>query len=347
MQQKGSEIDSALRDLQKRFGKHVVYDLEEGPGPTPYAASLIPTGFISLDWVLDGGILPGRVMEIFGPEGVGKTTLVYHLAAAVQRARPGEKCVFVNTEYAFDDDYYMACGGDSSQIIIVNPDDGDQALEATRKFVEAGSPLVIVDSVAGLVPKAELEGAVGDRHIGLMARLMNQSLRIIGPGASRTGSIVIFVNQIRYKIGVTFGNPETTPGGQGLRFHSSVRLDMRRVRSVKSGTDIIGAETRIKCLKNKWGMPWRTAVVEIRFGEGIQRVSDLVNWGDEKGVLVKRGSYYYYIVDDVEVTLGQGRVAATQYLIDHPDLAREVEWALRGALGLVREEKPDSSPETV
>lgn len=324
-------VDQAIEALQKKLSKRVVYNLAKGP-EVDRPEGIIPTGIISLDYLLSGGLLPGRIVELIGMEGVGKTTIAYHLAAAVQRANPDDSVVFVNAEYALDSDYYAKCGGDIERTIVVDPDDGDQALEATRQFVEAGVPLVIVDSVAGLVPRSELAGEVGDQHIGLLARLMNQTMRILGPGCRRTGSIVIFINQIRMAVG-QWGNPETTPGGMGLRFHASARLDMRRVRGIKVADADVGIEARVKVLKLKWGIPQRKAVVQIYFGEGISALADLLMWGEEKGFIARAGSYYYYVpTEGDKVSIGQGQKQAMESLRTETQLADELSGRIRKEL---------------
>lgn len=286
----------------------------------------IPTGTISLDLALGvGGIPKGRVTEIYGPEASGKTTICQHIVAEAQKM--GGTAAFIDMEHALDPAYAARTGVDIKNLLISQPDTGEQALEIAESLIRSGAvDVIVIDSVAALVPRAEIEGDMGDAHMGLMARLMSQALRKLSGAIKQTNTSLIFTNQLREKIGVVFGNPETTPGGRALKFYCSVRLDTRRIQSIKSGSEIIGSRVRVRVVKNKVAPPFRTAEFDIMHDEGISRVGDILDLGVEMEVIDKRGSYYYY-GDDMR--LAQGRENAKDFLRDNPDLANEIEQEIR------------------
>lgn len=298
------------------------------------AVDVIPTGTLSLDLALGvGGIPRGRVTEIYGPEASGKTTICQHIVAEAQKA--GGTAAFIDMEHALDPAYAARTGVDIENLLISQPDTGEQALEIAESLIRSGAvDVIIIDSVAALVPRAEIEGDMGDSHMGLMARLMSQALRKLSGAIRQTNTALVFTNQLREKIGVVFGNPETTPGGRALKFYSSVRLDVRRIQSIKSGTDIIGSRTRVRVVKNKVAPPFRTAEFDIMHDEGISKSGDLIDLAVELGVVDKRGSFYYY-GDDLRIA--QGRENAKDYLKENPDIAAEIEKAIRE---LVLEQHP-------
>jgi recombination protein RecA len=285
----------------------------------------IPTGALSLDIALGvGGIPRGRITEIYGPESSGKTTLAQHIVAEAQRL--GGTCAFVDMEHALDPVYASRCGVDVESLLISQPDMGEQALEITETLVRSGAvDVIVVDSVAALVPRAEIEGDMGDSPMGMQARLMSQALRKLSGAIKQTNTAVVFTNQLRQKIGVMFGNPETTTGGMALKFYASVRLDVRRIQSIKLGSEIIGSRTRVRVVKNKVAAPFRTAEFDIMYNEGISKVGDLLDLGVSMDIIDKRGSYYSY----GDVRLGQGRENSKDYLRENPDLAEEIELAVR------------------
>jgi len=305
-----------------------------------FEVAAIPTGALSLDVALGvGGIPRGRVTEVYGPEASGKTTLCQHIVAETQNM--GGTAAFIDMEHALDASYAAKCGIDIENLLISQPDTGEQALEITESLVRSGAvDLVVIDSVAALVPRAEIEGDMGDAHMGLMARLMSQALRKLSGAIKQTNTAVIFTNQLREKIGVVFGNPETTPGGRALKFYSSVRLDIRRIQSIKSGTDIIGSRVRVRVVKNKVAAPFRTSEFDIMYDEGISRVGDILDMGVDTGIVDKRGSYYYYGED--EVRLGQGRESTKDFLRKNPDITSEIEMKIRA---LVLDEVPEEAVE--
>lgn len=291
----------------------------------------IPTGSLGLDIALGiGGIPRGRITEIYGPEMSGKTTLCYHVIAEAQRV--GGVAAFIDTEHAMDPGYAAKCGVDIESLYISQPDDAEQALEITEALVRSGAvDVVVVDSVAALVPRAEIEGDMGEPHMGLQARLMSQALRKLAGAIKRSNTSVIFTNQLRMKIGVLFGNPETTPGGRALKFYSAVRLDMRRVQSIKEGSNVVGNRTRVWVKKNKVAPPFKQAEFDIMYNEGISREGDLLDVGSEMGIIEKRGSYYSY----GEVRVGQGRENAKQFLRENPSLVEEISNRIREEAGLM------------
>ncbi|HTT61379.1 MAG TPA: recombinase RecA [Bryobacteraceae bacterium] len=320
-------IDVTLSQLDKQFGKGTVLRLGSG---TVMPVAAIPSGSISLDAALGvGGFPRGRVMEIFGPESSGKTTLTLHLIAEAQKA--GGVAAFIDAEHALDPVYARKLGVDVDNLLVSQPDHGEQALEIAGALTNSGAiDVVVVDSVAALVPKAELEGEMGDSHMGLQARLMSQALRKLTGVVSRTGTCMVFINQIREKIGVMFGNPETTTGGRALKFYASVRVDIRRIAALKDGDNVIGNRTRAKVVKNKVAPPFREAEFDILYGEGISREGDLLDLGVSHNLVEKSGSWFSYHAERI----GQGRDNARQFLREHPDLCRKLDGELRHALGL-------------
>jgi recombination protein RecA len=317
----------ALQQMEKQFGKGAVVQLGSN---TVLQVSVIPTGSISLDAALGvGGFPRGRVVEIFGPESSGKTTLALHAIAQAQAA--GGTAAFIDAEHALDPQYARALGVDTDHLIVSQPDYGEQALEITNALVSSNVvDVIVVDSVAALVPKAELEGEMGDSFMGLHARLMSQALRKLTAALSRANACLIFINQIREKIGVMFGSPETTTGGRALKFYSSVRIDVRRIASIKDGDQAVGNRTRIKIVKNKVASPFREAEVDILYGHGISREGDLIDFGAEREVVEKSGSWFSFEGE----RLGQGRDNACRVLKENPEIRDRVEAAIRTKIGL-------------
>ena len=315
-------LDTALADLTKRFGEGAVMRLGEA---SHMEIDVIPTGALSIDIALGvGGIPRGRVTEIYGPEGSGKTTLCQHLAAEAQKL--GGLVAYIDMEHALDPGYIATCGVNVDELLISQPDTGEQALEIAETLIRSGAvALVIIDSVAALVPRAEIEGEMGASHPGLQARLMSQALRKLSGAVKQTNTAMVFTNQLREKIGVMFGNPVTTSGGRALKFYASVRMDVRRVTSIKERGEVIGNRTRVRVTKNKVAPPFRVAEFDIMYNEGISRSGDLLDIAVELGLIEKRGSYYYRN----EENLAQGRENAKQFLRDHPDVADEAEAAIR------------------
>ena len=318
-------LDKALGDLAKRYGEGTVMRLGEAHH---LVVESIPTGSLSLDIALGvGGIPRGRVTEIYGPESSGKTTIAQHIVAEAQKM--GGTAAFVDMEHALDPVYAEACGVDVDNLLVSQPDTGEQALEITEALVRSGAvDVIVIDSVAALVPRAEIEGDMGDAHMGLMARLMSQALRKLSGAIKQTNTAVIFTNQLRQKIGVMFGNPETTTGGNALKFYASVRLDVRRIQSIKVGSDIIGNRTRVRVVKNKVASPFRQAEFDIMYAEGISKVGDLIDLATELEIVTKRGSFYSY----GDLRLAQGRENAKAFLLETPDLFEEIELAVRNQM---------------
>jgi recombination protein RecA len=325
--ERSRQILQTLAQLEKQFGKGAVLRLGS-PNALPVTA--IPSGSISLDAALGvGGFPRGRVIEIFGPESSGKTTLALHLIAEAQAA--GGAAAFVDAEHALDPTYARKLGVDVDNLLVSQPDYGEQALEITQALVSSGViDVVVVDSVAALVPKAELEGEMGDSFMGLHARLMSQALRKLTGAVARANACLVFINQVREKIGVMFGNPETTTGGRALKFYSSVRCEVRRTAALKEGDQVIGNRTRIKVVKNKVAAPFREAEVDILYGQGISREGDLLDVGAECGVVEKSGAWFSFGGE----RLGQGRDNARAFLIEHPQIRHKLDAALRQKLGL-------------
>jgi recombination protein RecA len=315
-------LDKALGDLTKRYGEGTVMRLGEA---THLQVEVIPTGSLSLDIALGvGGIPRGRITEIFGPESSGKTTICQHIIAEEQKI--GGTCAFVDMEHALDPSYAGRCGVDVESLLISQPDMGEQALEITETLVRSGAvDIVVIDSVAALVPRAEIEGDMGDSPMGMQARLMSQALRKLSGAIKQTNTAVVFTNQLRQKIGVMFGNPETTTGGMALKFYSSVRLDVRRIQSIKLGSEIIGNRTRVRVVKNKVAPPFRTAEFDIMYNEGISKAGDLLDLATEHEIIEKRGSYYSL----GDTKLGQGRENAKEFLRENPQMAYDLEQTVR------------------
>ena len=320
-------LETTLSQLRRRFGEGAIMKLGSKPGMDVEAIS---TGALSLDIALGiGGIPKGRVTEIYGPEASGKTTLTQHIIAEAQKA--GGIAAFIDVEHALDPTYAAKCGVHVDDLLISQPDSGEQALEIAEALVRSGAvDVVVIDSVAALVPRAEIEGEMGDAHIGLQARLMSQALRKLSGAISRSNTAVVFTNQLRTKIGVMFGNPETTSGGRALRFYASVRLDIRSREGIKKGGEVIGNRVRVRVKKNKVAPPFKVAEFDIMYNEGISRVGDVLDLGVEAGIIDKRGAYYSY----GEMRLGQGRENAKQFLRDNTELLNELEAQLRQKHGL-------------
>jgi len=326
-------IDVTLSQLDKQFGKGAVLRLGSG---TVMPTASIPSGSISLDAALGvGGFPRGRVVEIYGPESSGKTTLTLHLIAEAQKA--GGVAAFIDAEHALDPGYARKLGVDVDNLLVSQPDHGEQALEIACALTNSGAiAVVVIDSVAALVPKAELEGEMGDNHMGLHARLMSQALRKLTGVVSRTGTCMVFINQIREKIGVMFGNPETTTGGRALKFYASVRVDIRRIAAIKDGESVTGNRTRAKVVKNKVAPPFREAEFDILYGEGISKEGDLLDLGAAQNVIEKSGSWFSYHGERI----GQGRDNARQFLREHPDICRNLDAELRKTLHIENPEEP-------
>jgi len=325
--EKGRSLELALGQIEKRFGKGAIMRLGEASASMQVA--VIPTGSISLDMALGvGGIPRGRVTEIFGPEAAGKSTLAQHIIAEAQKG--GGMAAYIDVEHAMDPTYAAACGINVEELLISQPDTGEQALEIAEALVRSNAvDAVVIDSVAALVPRAEIEGEMGDSLPGLQARLMSQALRKLSGAIARSRAAVIFINQLREKVGIVFGNPEVTPGGRALKFYSSVRIDLRRIESLKQGTQVVGTRVRAKVVKNKVAPPFRTAEFDIMFSgkqAGISREGGLVDLGVESGLIKKLGAFFSY----GELRLGQGREAAKAYLQENPTVAEEIEARIRG-----------------
>jgi recombination protein RecA len=320
-------LDLALAQIDKQFGKGSVMRLGERP---VVQTAVIPTGSIALDVALGVGGLPrGRVIEVYGPESSGKTTVALHAVANAQRA--GGIAAFIDAEHALDPEYARALGVDTDALLVSQPDTGEQALEIADMLIRSGAlDIIVIDSVAALVPRAEIEGEMGDSHVGLQARLMSQALRKITGVLNNSGTTAIFINQLREKIGVMFGSPETTTGGRALKFYASVRLDVRRIESLKDGTDVVGNRTRVKVVKNKVAAPFKQAEFDIMYGKGISREGSLIDVGVEQSIIRKSGAWYTYDGDQ----LGQGKEKAREFLKENPDVAAEIEKKILEKLGV-------------
>ncbi len=323
--EKEKALELAISQIEKRFGKGSVMKL--GGSAAMSSVEAIPTGSLGLDLALGvGGIPRGRITEIFGPEGSGKTTLGQHVIAEAQKR--GGMAAYIDVEHALDPAYAANCGVNIDDLLISQPDTGEQALEITEALVRSGAiDVIVIDSVAALVPRAEIEGEMGDVHVGLQARLMSQALRKLAAAIGKSGTAVIFINQLREKVGIVFGNPEVTPGGRALKFYSSIRLDLRRVEIIKQGTEAIGTHVRAKVVKNKVAPPFRSAEFDIMFDHGISQEGNLIDLGVELGLVKKAGTFFSY----GDIRLGQGRENAKQYLSQNPELAREIEQKVRAS----------------
>jgi recombination protein RecA len=315
-------LESAVTELRKKYGDGAVMRLGES---TRLSVEVIPTGSLALDVALGvGGIPRGRVTEIYGPESSGKTTLCQHIVAECQKQ--GGMCAYVDMEHALDPGYAAKCGVDTDALYVAQPDTGEQALEIAETLVRSGAvDAVVVDSVAALVPRAEIEGDMGDATMGMQARLMSQALRKLSGAIRQSNTAMIFTNQLRQKIGVMFGNPETTTGGMALKFYASVRLDVRRIQSIKNGTEVVGSRTRVRVVKNKVAPPFREAEFDIMYHEGISRAGDLIDIGTQIGLITKRGAFYSF----QDTRIGQGRENAKQYLKENPEIAEQLNAAIR------------------
>ncbi len=326
---KQKALDAALSQIERAFGKGSIMKL--GARENTVETEVVSTGSLGLDIALGIGGLPrGRIVEIYGPESSGKTTLALHAIAQAQKA--GGTCAFVDAEHALDPAYARKLGVNIDELLISQPDAGEQALEIADTLVRSGAiDVLVVDSVAALVPRAELEGEMGDSHVGLHARLMSQALRKLTGSIAKSNCLVIFINQIRLKIGVMFGNPETTTGGNALKFYASVRLDIRRIGSIKDRETVVGNQTRVKVVKNKMAPPFRVVEFDIMYGEGVSKVGELLDLGIQAGVVEKSGAWFSY--DGTRI--GQGRENAKNYLRNNPDMANAIEAKIRGNAGLV------------
>ncbi|MCK8488674.1 recombinase RecA [Paenibacillus sp. MBLB2552] len=328
----------ALRQIEKQFGKGSIMKLGES---THMQVEIVPSGSIALDIALGTGGLPrGRIIEVYGPESSGKTTVALHAIAEVQKI--GGQAAFIDAEHALDPSYASKLGVNIDELLLSQPDTGEQALEIAEALVRSGAvDVIVIDSVAALVPKAEIEGEMGDSHVGLQARLMSQALRKLSGAISKSKTIAIFINQLREKVGVMFGNPETTPGGRALKFYSTVRLDVRRIETIKMGNDMVGNRTRIKVVKNKVAPPFKQAEIDIMYGEGISKEGSLIDIGTELDIVDKSGAWYSYSGE----RLGQGRENAKQFLKEHPEIANTIEQKIRESSNLTTAVAPASASE--
>ena len=334
---KSKALDAALRQIEKLFGRGSVMKLGQ---KEVIQVETFSTGSLGLDIALGiGGFPKGRIIEVYGPESSGKTTLALHVVANAQKA--GGTCAFIDAEHALDPKYAQKLNIDINDLVISQPDTGEQGLDIADTLVRSGAiDVLVVDSVAALVPKAELEGDMGDSHMGLQARLMSQALRKITGSVSKTNCLVIFINQIRQKIGIMFGNPETTTGGQALKFYSSIRLDIRKVGTIKEKDTILGNETRVKVVKNKLAPPFRTVDFDILYGEGISKTGELIDLGVAAGIIEKSGAWYSYNGNHI----GQGRESTRKYLKDNPSVADELEHLIRESSGLFADKMISGTP---
>ena len=330
MSDRKAALDMALKQIEKQFGKGSIMKLGE---QTDRKVSTIPSGSLALDVALGAGGYPrGRVVEIYGPESSGKTTVALHAIAEVQNQ--GGQAAFIDAEHALDPVYAQRLGVNIDELLLSQPDTGEQALEIAEALVRSGAvDIIVVDSVAALVPKAEIEGEMGDSHVGLQARLMSQAMRKLSGALNKSKTIALFINQIREKVGVMFGNPETTPGGRALKFYSSVRLEVRRAEQLKQGNDVVGNKTKIKVVKNKIAPPFKTAEVDIMYGQGISKEGEIIDMGSDLDIVQKSGSWYSYN----EERLGQGRENAKQFLKENPELLQEIHMKIRNHYGLDEE----------
>lgn len=316
-------LDAAINMIEKQFGKGAIMRL--GEASARMAVEVISTGSVALDLALGvGGIPKGRVTEIFGPESTGKSTLALNVVAEAQKT--GGKAIYIDVEHTFEPLYAARCGVKIEDLLISQPDTGEEALEIADQLVRSGAvDVVVIDSVAALVPRAEIEGEMGDAHVGLQARLMSQALRKLTAAINKSGTSVIFINQLREKVGIIFGNPEVTPGGRALKFYSSVRLDLRRVEAIKHGSEVVGSRVRAKVVKNKVAPPFRSAELDLMFNEGISKEGGLIDMGIETGIIKKTGAFLSY----KETRIGQGRENGKDFLRQHPEMAQEIDREIR------------------
>ncbi|KJE26491.1 protein RecA [Geobacillus kaustophilus] len=330
-QDRQAALEQALKQIERQFGKGAIMKLGE---QVDRKVSVVPSGSLALDIALGvGGYPRGRIVEIYGPESSGKTTVALHAIAEVQKR--GGQAAFIDAEHALDPIYAQKLGVNIDELLLSQPDTGEQALEIAEALVRSGAvDIIVIDSVAALVPKAEIEGEMGDAHVGLQARLMSQALRKLSGAINKSKTIAIFINQIREKVGVMFGNPETTPGGRALKFYASVRLEVRRAEQIKQGNDMVGNKTKIKVVKNKVAPPFKTADVDIMYGEGISREGEIIDMASELDIVQKSGSWYSY----KDERLGQGRENAKQFLKENPHIADEIARAIRQHYGIDVEE---------
>ena len=333
--EKEKALELAISQIEKRYGKGSVMKLGVAMA-TPLVAA-IPTGSLALDLALGvGGIPRGRITEIFGPEASGKTTLAQHVIAEAQKR--GGTAAYIDVEHALDPSYAANCGVNVDDLLISQPDAGEEALDITEALVRSGAiDVIVIDSVAALVPRAEIEGEMGDTHVGLQARLMSQALRKLAAAIAKSGTAVVFINQLREKVGIIFGSPEVTPGGRALKFYSSIRIDLRRTETIKGGTEAIGSRVRAKVVKNKVAPPFRNAEFDIMFGYGISKEGNLIDLGVEWGLVKKAGAFFSY----GDIRLGQGRESAKQYLSQNPELAQEIEQQIRASVATTHITMPD------
>jgi recombination protein RecA len=340
--EKAKSLELAISQVEKQFGKGTIMRL--GEAQAKMAVEAIPTGSISLDMALGiGGIPRGRVTEIFGNEGAGKSTLAQHIMAEAQKL--GGIAAYIDAEHALDPQYANACGVKLDDLLISQPDTAEQALEITEALVRSGAlDVVVVDSVAALVPRAEIEGEMGDTHVGLQARLMSQALRKLTAAISKSRTAVVFINQLREKVGIMFGNPEVTPGGRALKFYSSVRIDLRRGETLKQGTEVIGTRVKAKVVKNKVAPPFKATEFDIMFASGISKEGDLIDLGVAQGIVKKSGAFFSF----GETRLGQGRENAKEYLRQNKDVAQEIERQIRNStlpVGVITSSEAESEPQ--
>ena len=330
---KTKALDLAINQIDRQFGKGAI--MRMGDDHISMSDNVISTGCLSLDVALGvGGVPKGRIIEIFGPESSGKTTLTLHVVAEAQKA--GGYAAFIDAEHAMDPEYAKNLGVNLDELLVSQPDSGEQSLEITETLVRSGAlDVIVIDSVAALVPRAELEGEMGDSHMGLQARLMSQALRKLTGTVSKSNTTVIFVNQIREKIGVMFGNPETTPGGRALKFYSSVRMDIRRITSLKDGTDMVGNRTRVKVVKNKVAPPFKMTEFDIMYGKGISKEGDIIDLAIKGDIVEKMGAWFSY----GDMKIGQGKENSKKYLLENPDIYEEIIKKVRSFMGLDVDEK--------
>lgn len=338
MNDKKKAIELAMSQVEKQFGKGAIMKLGES---TKMNVESVSTGSIELDIALGiGGVPRGRIVEIFGPESSGKTTVALHIIAEAQKN--GGEVAFIDAEHALDPSYAKNLGVDTENLIVSQPDTGEQALEIAETLVRSGAiDVIVVDSVAALVPKAEIDGEMGDAHVGLQARLMSQALRKLAGAISKSKTTAIFINQLREKVGVMFGNPETTPGGRALKFYASVRLEVRKVENIKSGNDVVGSRTRVKVVKNKVAPPFKQAEFDIMYGEGISREGSVLDVAVNNDIVLKSGAWFSY----GDTRIGQGRENAKQYLKEHPELTKELDSKIREMFNLGKSKAKSASEE--